>query len=103
MCCYIIQQFIFPLLVLISRFRYGGKVRGILRQARKLKTTCKEQPEGSRGEVSYCTGLTYGGFRRPGLWKPEFDPLHYNAEDKYIKVKIFDLQGIAVDDQSEAQ
>lgn len=67
MCCYIIQQFIFPLLVLISRFRYGGKVRRILKRARKLKTKCKEQPEGSPGEVSYCTVLIWGGFRRPGL------------------------------------
>lgn len=60
MCCYIIQQFIFPLLVLISRFRCGGKVRGILKRARKLKTMCKEQPEWSRGKVSYCTVLVFG-------------------------------------------
>lgn len=100
MCCYIIQQFIFPLLVLISPFRYGGKSARDSQTGEKTENGVQRATwgESRRGFLLYC----------PHLWwlqetRAEFEPLRYDAGDGCIKLKIFDVQAIAVDDQSEAR
>lgn len=66
-------------------------MRGILKQARKLKTMCKEQPKWSRGKVFYCNIWVVKGFQEPGAVKSfDFDTLHLRSRlvDGCIKMKF---------------